>query len=142
MHFKRPENGSIIKPEQFGNTVLIRNEDNEWEMREFEDVREDMIETIIKYISMYNDTKNKLGITLSEKKERNIIKNIGYELMALDGSIPRDLFHELEMDEDNVEEDENEIKKKTRKFDKSTMHNIHVRTYNGYKREGIDYVKR
>ena len=142
VHFKRPENGSIIKPEQFGNTVLIRNEDNEWEMREFEDVREDMIETIIKYIRMYNETKNKLGITLSEKKERNIIKNIGYELMVLDGSIPRDLFHELEMDEDNVEEDENEIKKKTRKFDKSTMHNIHVRTHNGYKREGTDYVKR
>ena len=142
VHFKRPENGSIIKPEQFGNTVLIRNEDNEWEIREFEDVREDMIETIIKYVRMYNDTKNKLGITLSEKKERNIIKNIGYELMALDGSIPRDLFHELEMDEDNVEEDENEIKKKTRKFDKSTMHNIHVRTNNGYKKEGSDYVKR
>ena len=142
VHFKRPENGSIIKPDQFGNTVLIKNEDNEWEIREFEDVREDMIETIIKYVRMYNDTKNKLGITLSEKKERSIIKNIGYELMALDGSIPRDLFHELEMDEDNVEEDENEIKKKTRKFDKSTMHNIHVRTYNGYKKEGSDYVKR
>ena len=50
--------------------------DNEWEMREFEDVREDMIETIIKYIRMYNETKNKLGITLSEKKERNIIKRV------------------------------------------------------------------
>ena len=53
---------------------------------------------------MYNDTKNKLGITLSEKKERKIIKKIGYEQMALDGSIPKDLFRGLEMDEDNGEE--------------------------------------
>jgi hypothetical protein len=45
VHFKRPENESIIKPEEyakhehrilrceFGNTVLIKNEDNEWEKR-------------------------------------------------------------------------------------------------------------
>ena len=79
--------------------VIIENEENnQTNTKQFEDVREDLIETIIKYISMYNDTKNKLGITLSEKKDRNIIKKIGYELMALDGSIPKDLFHGLEMD--------------------------------------------
>jgi hypothetical protein len=142
IHFKTPENNTIIKPDEYGNTVLIKNEDNEWEIREFEDVRDSMIDNIIKYIKIYNDVKNKLGIKLLEKKERTIIKNIGYELMALDGSIPRDLFAELDMDDDNVEDDDNEIKKKTRKFDKSTMHRIHIRTYNGYKKDGCDYVRK
>ena len=143
VHFnkERPENQTIIKPEEYGNTVLIKNENNEWELREFEDVRDNMIDTIIKYFKAYNDVKKNLNIKLIEKKEKNFIKTIGYELMALDGSIPRDLFNELEMNDECVVDDEVEIKNKTRKFDKCTMHTIHNRTSSGYKKENGSFVK-
>ena len=144
VHFNndRPENQTIIKPEEYGNTVLIKNSRNEWEFREFEDVRDNLIDTMIKYIKMYNEVKKNLKIKLIEEKERNFIKKISYELMALDGSIPRDLFYELNMDENKVDENEDSVKNKTRKFDKSTMHMIHNRTYYTYKKENGLYVKK
>ena len=156
VHFnkERPENQTIIKPEEYakhahrilrceyGNTVLIKNDNNEWELREFEDVRDNMIDTIIKYFKAYNDVKKKLNIKLLEKKERQFIKTISYELMALDGSLPNDLFNELDMDEDNVVDDETEKKNKTRKFDKCTMHTIHNRTSSCYKRDNGFYIKK
>ena len=144
VHFnkERPENQTIIKPEEYGNTVLIKNDNNEWELREFEDVRDNMLDTIIKYFKAYNEVKKKQNIKLIEKKERQFIKTISYELMALDGSIPRDLFYELEMNDACVEEDETKIKNKTRKFDKCTMHTIHNRTSSCFKKENGSYVKR
>lgn len=144
VHFNkdRPENQTIIKPEEYGNTVLIKNSNNEWEFREFEDIRESMINTIIKYFRAYNEVKRSLNIDLVEEKERNFIKKISYELMALDGCIPMDLFHELKMDENEVEDDDIALKHKTRKFDKSTMHMIHNRTYCVYKKENGQYIKK
>jgi hypothetical protein len=144
VHFNkdRPENHTIIKPEEYGNIVLIKNSNNEWEFREFEDIRENMIDTIIKYFRAYNEVKKSMNIDLVEEKEKNFIKKISYELMALEGYIPRDLFYELEMDENKVEENEDAVKNKTRKFDKSTMHMIHNRTYYTYKKENGQYVKK
>lgn len=144
VHFNkdRPENHTIIKPEEYGNIVLIKNSNNEWEFREFEDIRENMIDTIIKYFRAYNEVKKSMNIDLVEEKEKNFIKKISYELMALEGYIPRDLFYELEMDENKVEENEDVLKNKTRKFDKSTMHMIHNRTYYTYKKENGQYVKK
>jgi len=141
VHFnkERPENNTIIKPEEYGNGVMILNEDKEWEFREFEDVRETLITTITKYLRAYTTVKNNLGVKLVEEKERNIIKNIAYEFMAIDGVVPDELFDELEMDEDNSED--NETKNKIRKFDKSTMKNIHNKTINEYKRENGNYIK-
>ena len=56
VHFnkERPENNTLIKPEEFGNGVMILNDDREWEFREFEDIREMLLNTIIKYIKAYN----------------------------------------------------------------------------------------
>jgi len=144
VHFNndRPENNTLIKPEEYGNGVMIMNDNKEWEFREFEDIRETLIDTVIKYLKAYNTVKNNLGIKLVEEKERNIIKNIAYELMALDGFIPRELFEELEMDEDNVEDNEEEIRNKIRKFDKSTLRNIHNRTVTNYKKENGNYIKK
>tara|TARA_Y100000389_G_scaffold76463_1_gene73176 strand:+ start:15623 stop:16699 length:1077 start_codon:yes stop_codon:yes gene_type:complete len=144
VHFNKdkPENSTLIKPEEFGQGVLIMNDDGEWEYREFEDIRDNLIDTIIEYFQAYNIVKKKNAIKLVDKKERNIIRNIAYEMMAFEGSIPRELFEELEMDEDEVEEDEEELKKKTRKFDKSTMRNLHDRTVINYKRENGLYVRR
>lgn len=144
VHFNkdRPENQTIIKPEEYGNTVLIKNSNNEWEFREFEDIRENMIETIIKYFRAYNEVKKTLNIDLIDEKERIFIRKISYELMALDGFIPLDLFHEVDMNEDNVEDNENALKNKTRKFDKSTIHMIHNRTYHTYKKMNGRYVRK
>jgi hypothetical protein len=64
MHFKTPENNTILKPDEYDNTVLIKNENNEWEISEFEDVRDNMIDNIIKYIKIYTDVKNKLGVNI------------------------------------------------------------------------------
>jgi hypothetical protein len=144
VHFnkERPENQTIIKPEEYGSTVLIKNDNNEWELREFDDVRDHMIDTIMKYFKAYNEVKKKLNIKLIEKKEKQFIKSISYELMALDGSIPKDLFQELNMDDNYVEDDDMEIRNKTRKFDKCTMHTIHNRTSTGYKKDNGSYIKK
>lgn len=130
VHFNenKPENNTIIKPDEFGNGVMIKNEDNEWEFREFEDIRESLIQIIVKYFKAYNVVKKKLGIKLIEPKERKILKNFGYELMLLDGNIPKELFDELNMDEEDVDTNIEEIKKRTRKFDKSTMKTLHSKT--------------
>ena len=144
VHFNKdkPENSTLIKPDEYGNGVMILNDEKEWEYREFEDIRDDLISTIIKYFKAYNTVKNNLGVKLIEKKERNIIKNIAYELMSLEGTIPPDLFEELEMNEDVVEEDEDEIKHKMRKFDKSTMKNIHHKTSVNYRKDNGSYIKK
>ena len=143
VHFnnENPENNTIIKPEEYGDGVMIKNEDNEWEFREFEDIREDLIDTIVKYFKAYNIVKKNLGIQLIERKERNIIKNFGYELMVLNGTVPKDLYEELEMEDDDLDENEDEVKNKTRKFDKSTMKTLHSQTKSNYKKEKGEYVK-
>lgn len=144
VHFNKdkPENNTLIKPDEYGNGVMIMNDDKEWEYREFEDIRDDLISTIIKYFKAYNTVKNNLGVKLIEKKERNIIKNIAYELMSLEGSVPQDLFQELNMNDEDIEEGEDELKNKLRKFDKSTMKNIHQRTSTNFKKENGSYIKK
>tara|TARA_Y100000389_G_scaffold174227_1_gene184008 strand:+ start:20 stop:1021 length:1002 start_codon:yes stop_codon:yes gene_type:complete len=144
VHFNKdkPENTTLIKPDEFGNGVMIMNEDKEWEYRDFEDVRGDLLQTIVKYFRAYNEVKNKQEIKLVEKKEKEIIKNCAYELIALEGSIPINLFEELDMNDDDIEEDEDEIRKKIRKFDKSTMKNIHHRTSLNFKKENGSYVRK
>lgn len=119
IHFNKdkPENSTLIKPEEYGNCVMIMNDEKEWEYREFEDIRDNLINTIIKYFKAYNTVKNNLGVKLIEKKERNIIRNIAYELMSLEGTIPPDLFEELEMNDDDVEDGEDDMKHKLRKFE-------------------------
>ena len=144
VHFNKdkPENTTLIKPDAFGSGVMIMNEDKEWEYRDFEDVRGDLLNTIVKYFRAYNEVKNKQEIKLVEKKEKEIIQNCAYELIALEGSIPKDLFDELDMNDDDVEEDEETIRKKIRKFDKSTMKNIHHRTSLTFKKENGNYVRK
>ena len=145
VHFNinKPENNTIIKPDEFGDGVMIKNDNNEWEFREFEDVRDDLIGTIVKYFKAYNTVKNNLGIQLIENKERNIIKKFGYELLSLDGTLPKDLLSDLEIDADDETNDtDQDIKNKTRKFDKSTMKGLHANTTLHYKKDNGMYVKK
>lgn len=144
IHFNKdkPENSTMIKPDEYGNGVMIMNDEKEWEYREFEDIRENLINTIAQYFKAYNFVKNNLGVKLIEKKERNIVKNFAYQLLSLEGTIPPDLFQELDMNEEEVEDTEEEMKSKLRKFDKSTMKNLHNKTYLTYKKENGNYVKK
>lgn len=144
IHFNKdkPENSTMIKPDEYGNGVMIMNDEKEWEYREFEDIRENLINTIAQYFKAYNFVKNNLGVKLIEKKERNIVKNFAYQLLSLEGTIPPDLFQELDMNEEEVEDTEEEMKSKLRKFDKSTMKNLHNKTYLTYKKENGSYVKK
>lgn len=143
VHFNenKPENNTIIKPDEFGNGVMIKNEDNEWEFREFEDIRENLIQIIVKYFKAYNIVKKKLGFKLIEPKERRILKNFGHELMLLDGNIPTELFDELEMDDDDIDTNEEEIRKRTRKFDKSTMKTLHSKTSQAFWKNNGKIIK-
>lgn len=144
VHFNthKPENHTIIKPDEYGDGVMIKNDDNEWEFREFEDIRDDLIETIVKYFKAYNTVKNNSGIQLVEKKERNIIKKFGYELLSLDGTLPTDLLSELDIDRYDINDTDEDIKNKTRKFDKSTMKGLHANTSLHYKKDNGMYIKK
>jgi len=143
IHFNKnkPENNTIIKPDEYGNGVMIKNENNEWEFREFEDVRDDLIKTIVKYFRAYNIVKNKLGITLIESKERKILKEFGYQLLLLNGNIPKELFDELEIQDENIDIDD-EKKRNSRKFDKSTMKTLHSKTSQIYTKNQGSLVKK
>lgn len=137
----RPENNTLIKTQEHGNSVMIKTDDDEWEYREIEDVQYVMIDKIVMYFKAYSKVIKSLNIKLVEQREKNIIKNFAYELLALDGLIPRELFEELEMDEKDVESSEDEIRKKVRKFVRSTMRRIYNRTKQEYRKDKGKYVK-
>jgi hypothetical protein len=85
--------------------------------------------------------KDKLGVKLTDRRERWIIKGLCYSLLGMNGDIPDDLFEELEIDDAKVEEEENKIKNMLRKFDKATMTKLHEYTSSNYKKEQGKYVK-
>jgi hypothetical protein len=131
------QNHTIIKPDEYGDGVYIRGDDKEWEFREFEDIRDELVNTLSKYIKMYTKKKNVLGVRLIDKRERRLIEEVGYLIMTLDGDLPEALFEELDIDDEVNEED---VKNITRKFDKSTMKKLHSKTSFHYKKENGDYV--
>jgi hypothetical protein len=138
---KKPENNTIIKPLDYGDGVYIMGDEKEWEYREFEDIRDTMIDTISKYVRKYNAIKDKLEVKLTDHRERRIIKGLCYSLLAMNGDVPDDMFDELEMDDAKIEEEDNNIKNMLRKFDKATMTKLHEYTSSNYKKEQGKYVK-
>jgi hypothetical protein len=139
VHFnvERPQNHTIIKPDEYGDGVYIRGDDQKWEFREFEDIRDELVNTLSKYIKMYTKKKNVLGVRLIDKRERRLIEEVGYLIMTLDGDLPEALFEELDIDDEVNEED---VKNVTRKFDKSTMKKLHSKTSFHYKKENGEYI--
>jgi hypothetical protein len=138
---EQPQNNTIVKPLDYGDGVYIMGDEKEWEYREFEDIRDTMIETVSNYFGKYNEMKDKLGVKLTDRRERWIIKGLCYSLLGMNGDIPDDLFEELEIDDAKVEEEENKIKTMLRKFDKATMTKLHEYTSSNYKKEQGKYVK-
>ena len=139
---KRLENNNIIKPDEHGDGVYIMGDDEEWEFREFEDIKEELIKTISKYIKYYNDERLNFNVEYRDIKEKRFLRTLFYFAMALECDVPDDLFEDLEMDDENVEEDEDKLGDLNRKFDKATMRKIHENTYYKYKKERGKFIRR
>ena len=137
-----PENNTIIKPHEHGDGVMIMGDNNEWEYREFEDVRETMINSVSSYINACDKMRKQLKIKYSNSKERNLVKGLAYKLLSLEGEIPIDMIDELRLDLTKVDTDDNIIKATTRKFDKATMSKLHEHTQLNYKKNNGKYIRK
>lgn len=114
---EHPENNTIIKLNEKGDDVLVMNESNTWEYREYEDVKDQFVEALNNFLRIYNKKKNELNIKLVEQKERNRIKEFIIFLMTIGGIIEDDLAEELNVDDDYIINEE----KINNKFDKATL---------------------
>ena len=140
---EQPQNNTIIKPLDYGDGVFIKEDDSKWEFREFSDIRSTLIDSITKYVKMYNVVKNKKNIKLSDCKEKALINKWSYILLALDGDIPYDLYNELEIKEKTFAElyDKHDyIKESWRKFDKATMIKLYDFSSKHVKKEKGEYI--
>ena len=122
-----PEGFSIIKPEKYGSSVRVRNSEGEFEYREFEDVRDPLLDYMEKYIEIYNKTRNKYNVKFRDPKERRILQNF-FKIMNdnLEIYLGEDLKEDLNIKDNTSEED------KYKQFDRVSLDNIHVQTKKFY----------
>jgi hypothetical protein len=85
--------------------------------------------------------RTEFNIKFTNTKEMILIKGLGYKLISLGGEMPEELFEDLGMKDDRVEQDENVIKGIIRKFDKATLVKLHEYTQSNFKKENGKYVK-
>jgi hypothetical protein len=128
---EKPENNTIIKPNERGDGLYIRNNDD-WEYREFEDIKDDLIKSLDKYIDIYKQVKQGNNIQLTEPKERRRIKRFVTILLTVGGMLNEDLCNELHIDEDDIAEEEED--KMNKKFENATMDKLHKKTHFMFKR--------
>jgi len=121
MNKDKPENNTILKLQDRGDGVYIRNNDD-WEYREFEDIRDNLVSSLDKYFDIYQQKKKGYDIKLIEKKERRRIKKFLTTLMTIGGILNKELCEELEI------EDEDEEDKTMKKFDNATKEKLHQRS--------------
>ena len=139
----RPENNTIIKPEAYGDGVMIMNEDKEFEYREYEDVIDTLLEIISNCFEAYLSVKKKYGIQLMDKKELMIMQKFVQDFQCVDGIVSLELLEELKIAVDYIDyEDDEDIQKKKNKFKKSSMKSLNSNTEYNYKRENGRYVRR
>jgi hypothetical protein len=125
MNKDKPENNTIIKLQDRGEGFYIRN-NNEWEYREYEDIRDNLVSSLDKYIDIYQQKKKGYDVKLIEKKERVRIKKFLTTLMTIGGMLNEELCKELEIDETDIHEVDDE--KTNKKFDNATKEKIHQRS--------------
>lgn len=125
---EQPQNNTIIKQ----GRVFIKGKDftnnATWEYREFEDIRNTMINTISNYLNIYNQVKTSRNIVSIDRKAKNTITNWCYILLSYKCGISSDLYVEQGIDErifdDKDEYDKdvaNYIIKSQTKFIKAVM---------------------
>ena len=136
----QPQNNTIIKPLDYGDGVFIKGDDSQWEYREFADIRSTLIDTITKYVKMYNIVKNDKSIKLSDRRERAFIKKWSYILLSLQGDVPDDLCDELEIDDDQINDKDDNVRASHRKFDKASMIKLNDYSSEHVKKENGKYI--
>ena len=94
---KHSENHTLFRKKQRGKEVWIRNENNEWEFRHYDDIRQDIVNAISNYFKIYNQQKNALKIKLTESKERNRMRKFISMFISLGGTVDDDLCEELDV---------------------------------------------
>ena len=119
---KRPENNTIIKPTERGAGLYIRS-NNEWEYREYDDIKECIVGSLDKYIEMYHQVKKGNDIQLTDEKEKTRIKKFIVLLLTVGGMTNEELCEELMVEQLDVL-DERLIKK----FDKATLQRLYTKT--------------
>ena len=136
----QPQNNTIIKPLDYGDGVYIKGDNSKWEYREFADIRSTLIDTITKYVKMYNIVKNDKNIKLSDRRERAFVKKWSYILLSLQGDVPNDLYDELEIDDHSVDDKEQTVRTYHRKFDKASMVKLNEYASKHVKKENGQYM--
>jgi len=135
---KNPESFNIIKPGKYGTDVRIRNEDGEFEIREFEDVRENILDYFEKFIEEFNLIRKEYDIKFKDDESRMLVKEYLNIMNRLDVYIPDDLKDALSM---NYLEDDESLEK-YRKFDKISLDNLNIQTEKMYRRKRGTYIIR
>jgi hypothetical protein len=136
-----PQNNTIIKPLEYGDAVYIMGEKKQWEFREYEDIRDTIIQSVSNFFKKYNEIKDNLCVKLTDEREKRIIRGLSYTLLAMDGDIPNELFEELDIDDARIIHDDEKIKSMLRKFDKATMLKLHEYTLSNFKKDQGKYVR-
>jgi hypothetical protein len=133
-----PENNTIIKPHEYGDGVYIMGEGNKREYREFEDVRDTLINSVNRFVEVCEDKRIDGNIRFNDKKERYFIKQLCIKLLSIGGDVPLNLMEELQI---KVKDNDDLDKDNIRKFDKATMVKLHEFTQANYKKNNGSYIK-
>ena len=138
---KNPKGFSIIKPEKYGSSVRVRNNEGEFEYMEFEDVRDPMLNYIEKFVNIYNKTRNKYNVKFRDPKERRILHTF-LKIMNdnLDIYLNEDLKDDLDIKDESKESDNDNEDIKYKQFDKLSLDNIHVQTKKYFKCKKGEFV--
>uniref|UniRef100_A0A6C0BS87 C2H2-type domain-containing protein n=1 Tax=viral metagenome TaxID=1070528 RepID=A0A6C0BS87_9ZZZZ len=138
---KNPKGFSIIKPEKYGSSVRVRNNEGEFEYMEFEDVRDPMLNYMEKYIEIYNKTRNKYNVKFRDPKERRIVHNF-LKIMNddLDIYLNEDLKEDVDIEDESNECENDDDEMKYKQFDKVSLDNMHVQTRKYFKCKRGEFV--
>ena len=140
----RPQNHTIIKPLEYGDSVYIMGDDNEWEYREFEDVRDRLIDSVNRFVELCEEKRADRNIRFTDKKELNFIKQLCIKLLSIGGDVPIELLnalHIINATANDVDDEDSLDKDNIRKFDKATMIKLHEFTQANYKKNNGTFVK-
>jgi hypothetical protein len=129
-----PQNNNIIKPHDYGDGVYIMGENNTYEFREFEDVRDGLVESISRYLDVCERKRKGLRVKFNNIREKLSMRNMCYTVLSFNGNIPSELEEDLEIDENKIEQNETVLKGLTRKFDRSTLAKLTEFTQSNFKK--------
>jgi hypothetical protein len=126
MNPQHPENHTISRFREKGKDLFVKTEDNGWEFRHYDDVKEHIVNALSKYLKLhYERIKERI-------KDRRQIRNMIAILITIGGSIDKDMCDELDIDECDVENEEL-VKQK---FDTGTLLRIFQRSQVMYRKNG------